>query len=182
MDTGRFIDCNDAAVRLHETGTRENFLGLTPDRLSPKFQPNGESSHKLSMEHIKKTITEGSNVFEWIHVKYDGTPFPALVTLSAMTIGSRKLVLAVGRDLTDVKQAAAKREQLIDELKEALGKIKTLKGLFPICASCKKIRDDQGYWNQIEEYIRDRSDAKFSHGICPECAKKLYPDFYKKDK
>ncbi|MCI0437545.1 MAG: GAF domain-containing protein [Chloroflexi bacterium] len=61
------------------------------------------------------------------------------------------------------------------ELQEALAKIKTLRGLMPICASCKKIRDDKGYWNQIEEYIRDHSDAEFSHGICPECAVKLYP-------
>ncbi len=60
-------------------------------------------------------------------------------------------------------------------LQAALAKIKTLRGLMPICASCKKIRDDKGYWNQIEEYIRDHSDAEFSHGICPECAVKLYP-------
>jgi Protein of unknown function (DUF3365) len=62
-------------------------------------------------------------------------------------------------------------------LQKALSEVKTLKGIFPICASCKKIRDDKGYWNQIESYIRDRSDAQFSHGICPDCAKKLYPDF-----
>ena len=54
--------------------------------------------------------------------------------------------------------------------------IKTLSGLLPICASCKKIRDDKGYWNQIEAYIRDRSEAEFSHSICPKCAKRLYPD------
>jgi len=63
-----------------------------------------------------------------------------------------------------------------EKLETALFKIKTLSGLLPICSSCKKIRDDQGYWNQIEEYIGERSDACFSHGICPECAKKLYPD------
>ena len=62
------------------------------------------------------------------------------------------------------------------QLQEALANIKTLKGLLPICANCKKIRDDQGYWNQIEEYIECHSDALFSHGICPECADKLYAD------
>ena len=61
-------------------------------------------------------------------------------------------------------------------LKEAQEKIKILSGLLPICVSCKKIRDDKGYWNQIEVYISDRSEAEFSHGICPECAKKLYPE------
>ena len=61
------------------------------------------------------------------------------------------------------------------ELRNALDKIKVLSGIIPICASCKKIRDDKGYWNQIEAYIRDHSEAEFSHGLCPECMKKLYP-------
>jgi hypothetical protein len=61
------------------------------------------------------------------------------------------------------------------EMREALSNVKMLSGMLPICASCKKIRDDKGYWNQIEAYIRDHSEADFSHGICPECAKKLYP-------
>jgi hypothetical protein len=69
------------------------------------------------------------------------------------------------------------REKLIRELQDSLVKIKTLRGLLPICASCKKIRDDKGYWNQIEAYIRDHSEAEFSHSICPVCMKKLYPDF-----
>ena len=74
------------------------------------------------------------------------------------------------------------RMETIAHLQNALGEVKTLSGLLPICASCKKIRDDSGYWNQIEGYIRDRSEAEFSHGICPECAKKLYPDLKIYDK
>jgi len=62
------------------------------------------------------------------------------------------------------------------EFQEALAKIKTLNGLLPICASCKKIRDDKGYWTRIETYIGDHSEAEFSHGICPKCAKTLYPE------
>lgn len=65
------------------------------------------------------------------------------------------------------------------EMREALSNVKTLSGMLPICASCKKIRDDKGYWKQIEAYIRDHSEAEFSHGICPECAKKLYADHEK---
>ena len=61
-------------------------------------------------------------------------------------------------------------------LREHESEIKRLRGMLPICSSCKKIRDDKGYWNQIEIYIEDHSDAEFSHGICPECIKKLYPD------
>jgi hypothetical protein len=87
---------------------------------------------------------------------------------------------AVGtiRDITERKCIEEEREQLIAELQKALSEVKTLGGLLPICASCKKIRDDQGYWQQIEGYIREHTEAEFSHSICPECAKKLYPDLY----
>jgi len=71
---------------------------------------------------------------------------------------------------------AARLDKKNRELEYALGEAKTLRGLLPICASCKKIRDDKGYWNQIESYIGKHSGVKFSHGICPECEKKLYPE------
>jgi PleD family two-component response regulator len=71
------------------------------------------------------------------------------------------------------------KEKLIVELQQALAKVKTLSGLLPICSSCKKIRDDKGYWNQIETYIREHSEADFTHGICPKCAKMLYPGLVK---
>jgi len=80
----------------------------------------------------------------------------------------------IARDITARKQAEEEREKLITKLHDALDNIKTLKGLLPICANCKNIRDDKGYWNQIETYIRDHSEAKFSHSICPLCAEKLY--------
>lgn len=63
----------------------------------------------------------------------------------------------------------------------ARNEIKTLKGFLPICSSCKKIRDDKGYWTQIEAYIREHSEAEFSHGLCPDCMKRLYPDFAEKE-
>jgi hypothetical protein len=63
------------------------------------------------------------------------------------------------------------------DLQNAINEIETLKGIIPICSNCKKVRDDKGYWNQIESYIRDHSDADFSHGICPDCVTKLYPDY-----
>ena len=85
----------------------------------------------------------------------------------------------IARDITARKQAEEEREKLHSKLQEAFVNIKTLKGLLPICANCKKIRDDKGYWNQIEAYIRDHSDAEFSHSICPDCAEKLY-DFLEK--
>jgi len=81
------------------------------------------------------------------------------------------------RDITRRKTIEMERERLIAELQEALAKIKVLSGLLPICASCKKVKDDQGYWNQIEAYISERSEAEFSHGLCPDCIKKLYPGY-----
>jgi hypothetical protein len=93
-----------------------------------------------------------------------------------------KIISTVGisRDITERKKGEAERERLITQLQDALADVKLLSGLVPICANCKKIRDDQGYWTQIESYIQDRSDAKFSHSICPDCAAKLYPNYFPK--
>lgn len=77
--------------------------------------------------------------------------------------------------IDELEAAERAREQLIAELKQALAKVKTLSGLLPICASCKKIRDDRGYWNKLEVYIEQYSEAEFSHGLCPDCVCRLYP-------
>jgi len=79
-----------------------------------------------------------------------------------------------GRRLIEMQDALTSK---VEELRQALDHIKTLRGILPICARCKNIRDDHGYWSQVEVYIRDHSEAEFSHGICPECIKKLYPEF-----
>lgn len=73
--------------------------------------------------------------------------------------------------------AAEQQAELVTKLRQALAEVKTLSGLLPICSSCKKIRDDKGYWNQIESYISKHSGVDFTHGICPDCVKKLYPQF-----
>ena len=88
----------------------------------------------------------------------------------------------VSRDITERKKIEAEREKLISDLREALSKVRTLSGLIPICASCKKIRDDQGYWHQVEVYVSEHTQADFSHSICEECARKLYPEMYKDKK
>ncbi len=82
--------------------------------------------------------------------------------------------------INERKRVESDREKLILELKASLDKIKTLRGMLPICASCNKIRDDQGYWNKVADYISAYSEVKFTHGFCPECAEKLYSRFYKK--
>lgn len=80
--------------------------------------------------------------------------------------------------LSLVKSDLDEHKRLVAELQRALSEVKQLSGFLPICASCKKIRDDKGYWTQIESYISSHSEAQFSHGICPECVKKLYPEQY----
>jgi PAS domain S-box-containing protein len=80
------------------------------------------------------------------------------------------------RDVTERKRAEEERERLVAELREALAKIKKLSGLLPICSSCKRIRDDHGYWHQVEHYMKDHAEVEFSHGLCPECMAKLYPE------
>lgn len=79
-------------------------------------------------------------------------------------------------DITDRIEAENKIRAQKDELQKALSDIKKLRGILPICASCKKIRNDEGYWDQVEIYISEHSEAEFSHGLCPDCIKKLYPD------
>lgn len=92
----------------------------------------------------------------------------------------RELQIAIEMGLYRHK-AEEEREQLIRELEDALAEIKTLRGILPICSSCKKIRDDEGYWNQLEIYIQEHSEVEFSHSLCPECAKTLYPEIFGDD-
>jgi len=99
--------------------------------------------------------------------------------LSRFKSGGEDHLLLTINDITSLKLAEQEKQKLIEDLQQALSEVKKLSGFIPICASCKKIRDDEGYWRQVEEYISDRSEAEFTHGICPECARKLYPELYK---
>jgi hypothetical protein len=81
--------------------------------------------------------------------------------------GSIDSIATTERDITHIK----------NELRAKEKEVKILQGFLPICASCKEIRDDKGYWHQIESYIRDHSEVEFSHSICPKCVKKWYPEF-----
>ncbi len=93
-------------------------------------------------------------------------------------IGGVVAVFIISRDLAVKSRLEKKQAELIEQLQHALKEVKTLSGLLPICASCKKIRNDSGYWTQIEEYVTEHSEAHFSHGLCEECAARLYPDLY----
>lgn len=130
--------------------------------------PYYENEHRLQCKDgTYKWILDRGKIMSWTE---DGKPLRVVGTHS---------------DITLRKEVELENQRLMKELREALANLKVLRGLLPICASCKKIRDDKGYWNHIESYIRDHSEADFSHSICPECMKKLYPDivpYEKKDK
>ncbi|MDQ1256616.1 MAG: hypothetical protein QG656_1214 [Candidatus Hydrogenedentes bacterium] len=103
----------------------------------------------------------------------------ALISIVAIALTLLTFNAYQQANLRQQDEIARQHQETLDknaELEKALASVRQLSGLLPICASCKKIRDDQGYWQQIEGYIRDRSEAEFSHGICPECMEKYYPD------
>ena len=118
---------------------------------------------------------------EFIVVKRDNSSLIVEVSASNVLSVTGEIIGRMGSfvNITKRKKLEIEREKLIKKLQDAMDKIKILKGIIPICASCKKIRDDEGFWHQVEIYISEHSNADFSHGICPDCAIKLYPEFIK---
>jgi len=131
--------------------------------------------------NMRKVIETGKRFSsaEEVFVRKDGTVFPVSV-LSSPLLDQGRVVASVTafRDISEGKRIEQERERLIVDLQKAMAEIKTLHGIIPICASCKKIRDEEGAWHQLESYISAHSTALFSHGICKECTKKLYPELY----
>jgi hypothetical protein len=114
--------------------------------------------------------------YEFRHLSKDGKTvwvnnLPTIVQFQGQTANMGNLTY-----INDRKRAEEQRDKLIVELQKTLSEVKTLQGFLPICSHCKKIRDDKGYWNQIESYLGKHSDAEFSHSICQECAEKYYPE------
>jgi PAS domain S-box-containing protein len=158
--------------------------GYTRDELLKMDIKNLRSPEEgvLLVEQFKKLEEQKSLMLQTIHQRKNGTTFPVEASLRIIEVEGEKFYQSIIRDITRRKKDEEEREKLIRELQEALVKVKTLSGLVPICASCKKIRDDKGYWNQIESYIEKHSTAEFTHSICPECARKLYPQLYEDEK
>lgn len=167
----------------------ERLLGWTRDELNEKgahdlvhYRTADGALLPLEACEMHNVAIRGKNFtsVDEVFVRKDGTMFPiAVVTSPIWEEGKVVSAVTAFRDITRQKELEQERSQLILAYEDALNNIKTLKGLVPICASCKKIRDDKGYWNHLEVFIQERTDAEFSHGICPDCAKKLYPDFVK---
>ena len=128
------------------------------------------------LEMIRDVDRAGDH-FETVHKRKDGAIYDVEISTNGAIYRGKKLIFCVCRDITQRKRAEEERKRLIDELQEALSEVKTLQGIIPICTQCKKIRDDDGYWQRVEQYIQARSDVLFTHGICDDCARKIYPWF-----
>ncbi|MBF0549449.1 MAG: PAS domain S-box protein [Deltaproteobacteria bacterium] len=171
---GKYTYVNPAGAKLLGAANPEELIGISiMDIIHPDYR-------EIVQARIKGKIHVGAvaPLMEQKLIRLDGQVIDVEVTGMSVEYLGQKSVQIVIRDVTARKRAEMERERFTSELQEALAKVKLLSGFLPICASCKKIRDDRGYWRQIESYIRDHSEADFSHGICPDCARKLYPELY----
>lgn len=150
-----------------------------------KLALSGKSGNIIGKDYRGETVLAA---FEFVDVLHLGivakidmaeirAPFIKAGIISAI-IGLASLLLGALLFIKVTNPIIEGLSTMVNELRESLNNVKTLKGLLPICASCKKIRDDSGYWNQIELYIMDHSDADFSHSLCPDCAEKIMKKGY----
>jgi len=149
--------------------TREELLGRTLHQVFPQEKAD------YFLRHIQSALQERRSTEIEYSLDIAGKLTWFAATLSPMSTDAA--VVVVARDITERKRAEQERELLIEKLQAAVSQVKALSGLLPICSSCKKVRDDRGYWNQIESYIQRHSDAQFSHGLCPDCISKYFPDY-----
>lgn len=173
-DTAAIFDANPSACA---------YYGHSKETLTKmKITEINTLSKKEVFEEMERAKSENRNYFNFRHRLSNGTIRDVEVFSGPFAVSGKSLLCSIIHDISERKSAERERERLITELQKTLSEVQTLQGFLPICSSCKKIRDDKGYWNQIEVYIERHSDALFSHGLCPECMDKLYSDedWYKK--
>ncbi len=165
----KFVRVNKALASLFGKNPEELIGSYCYKLMHDRDSPWPECPHVKAVETGKTVSTE---------IADPKIGIPLLVTCSPLLHDDGSLMgsVHVARDISAQKEAADERERLIRQLEETLSQVKKLSGFIPICSSCKKVRDDKGYWNQVEEYIRDNSEAEFSHSICPDCIRNLYPN------
>ncbi|GLH73883.1 hypothetical protein GETHLI_23850 [Geothrix limicola] len=169
---GIITDWNEGATTLYGYSAAEA-IGKPPPLIVP------EELLPLTRD-LLRTLREGQRLrnYETLRKRKDGTLIHVALTASPIIHGDGSMsgISVIAHDITARVQAAAERERLIKELRAALADVQTLSGLVPICSWCKRIRDDAGYWTQVESYIQEHSPARFTHGICPQCAAGFYPE------
>jgi PAS domain S-box-containing protein len=176
---GNCTFCNNACLQMLGYDHPDELLGKNMHWKIHSKHADG-TPYPLEECRIFKAFQKGENshVDDEVLWRADGTWFPAEYWSYPQRRDGRVFGSVVTFfNISERKRAEDEREKLIHDLQKALADIKTLGGLIPICSSCKKIRDDKGYWNILEAYITEHSDAQFTHGLCPECALKLYPNY-----
>jgi PAS domain S-box-containing protein len=136
-----------------------------------RYQEAHAAGIARTLGHGRPSQLTGGTV-EVVGRRNSGEEFPLELSLAGPTGTTATAIL---RDLTARRAVEAERERLIVELQQALAEVRTLRGIIPICSSCKKIRDDSGYWHAVDAYVHAHTEAQFSHGICPDCCERLYP-------
>lgn len=175
-----FVSVHDRSFRIVRANQAlADFLELHPRDLIGRTCHevlHGKAEPWLDCPHVAALAT-GTSVTAEVHDPRIGRPL--LVTCSPLFDEEGTLCgsVHVARDISRQKDAEDERERLIAELQQALSTVQMLSGILPICAGCKKIRDEVGEWRPLESYIETHSEAEFSHGICPDCARRLYPDY-----
>ncbi len=169
MDGLLIVDC-ETQIILQANRRVEMLLGYLPQELIGKPFTSLFSENTMNSK-ISSTVYDG--VFRFEFQKKDGSRIHLDLTVTTVSLDPKCGILVTLRDASEHIQAEKEKEKILQELQKALEKIQTLRGLLPICAYCKKIRNDQGYWEQVETYIKTHSLADFTHGICPDCMKKL---------
>ncbi len=158
--------------KLLETSVIDLVYHEDKEKAKDKLNERRTRDRKTESFEVRFLTKEQQNVtFEIFSVSAEGI-YSSMTPSQDTFLGTQ----GIARDITERKLAEKERELLIKNLQKALESVKTLSGLVPICSSCKKIRDDNGYWNQIEAYVQKHSNAEFSHGICPDCSDRLYGD------
>ncbi len=169
---GKILLANPALLKMLHYPDLESFKSLDLNESHPALYERHQFIKEL--EENGKII---GRIAEW--ERYDGALLYIKETSWAIKNENGDIIYFDGivDDVTEQVQIEQEKERLIEQLMSAKSEIHRLSGMLPICSSCKKIRDDTGYWHQLEVYIDDHSDAQFSHGICPQCAKSLYPGY-----
>ncbi|MHB1294899.1 MAG: PAS domain S-box protein [Anaerolineae bacterium] len=166
----------------YECPTIKRLFGYEPGELYGAsvvdlLHPEDRQAGRSELQHVLDVPRVPSTFVSRMRCKDGGYRSFELVAQNLCADPAISGVVVNVRDVTERQRVEQEREHLIQELRESLRKVRTLSGLLPICAACKKIRDDSGYWQAVEVYIRDHSEAELTHSICPDCMKKLYGSF-----
>jgi PAS domain S-box-containing protein len=170
LSDGRVMEVNDGLCRM-AGAAREELMHESTVSLGIWAEPDGRE--KVMAQMRAAGSVEG---VEAILRRASGEIFTALYSGSVIELAGETCVLSVVRDIGDRKRLESEREALIAELQATLAEVKTLTGIIPICMHCKAVRDDQGFWGRVEAYVQSHTHARFTHGLCPDCLDKHYPE------